>query len=234
MEERHYLYRITNNINGKVYIGVTNNPKRRRQQHFYGSLQQASLPRKAVEKYGEDALDFDVLVVGSRSYVLDLEEKFIEHYRNCGNCYNIASGGESGNLGREISVRSDDKPCYVLGFWFPNRRIAAKSLNKGKTTIYRNLNKEIETKQTVGRERPKRGSEEDTLKRSESMQGKNSGQSNGMSGRLGGKHPRARAIAIHGIKYDSISDAVRKTELTKSIIEKSLKKQKDGFRYLSN
>ena len=233
MEERLYLYRITNKINKRVYIGITVNPKRRKNQHFRGSLAQASIPRLAVEKYGKDPLEFEVLVEGGRSYILDLEIKFISHYKRLGVAYNISAGGEAGNLGLEINYRSDDTPVYVLGFWFPNKRVAARALAKGKTTIYRNLGKEIKTKTSKGKVRPERGSAKDSENRAKSMKGKNVGTSNGMSGRVSGSHPRARKVSIFGVVFDSIAEAVRETSLTKSIIEKSLKKSKDGFEYIN-
>ena len=54
-----------------------------------------------------------------------------------------------------------------------------------------------------------------------------------MFGRKGGQHPNSRAIKIFGKTYDSISDAVRETEYTKSMIEKRLKKNIEGFEYVN-
>jgi group I intron endonuclease len=229
----HYLYRITNKDNRKVYVGITCDPKRRRYEHFKKKSRSRSIIRSAILKYGGASFEFEVLDAGSRSFVVDQEESLIKHYKALGVSYNIRDGGEDCGSGYKITYRSDDTPVYVLGFWFPNKRIAAKALNKGRTTIYRNLGKEVKTKASRGKVRPKRGSDKDLENRAKSMKGKNSEVDNGMFGRLGAKHPRARQVKIHGTIYDSISDAVRKISLTKSIIEKSLKKSKDGFEYIN-
>jgi group I intron endonuclease len=234
MEDRHYLYLITNRVNDRRYVGITCNPDRRKHEHFYKNVNNSNtgIVRKAVEKYGVENFTFEVLVVGSRSYVVDLEEKIIEDMRIEWALYNIRAGGEDCGSGHSIEKRSDDVPIYCFGFWFPNGRTAAKALNKGKTTIYRNKDREIQTKPTLYMKRPRLGSKEDTENRKRRMKGLNAGKENGMYGRTGAKHPRSRRIEVHGVEYDSISDAVRQTDLTKSIIEKSLKKNKPGFKYL--
>lgn len=143
----NYLYKITNLKNGKTYIGITSNPKRRKYEHFKKKYQKSvSAIRGAISKYGSENFRFEILLIGSRAYVVDVEANLIEYYKNIGKSYNIRDGGEDQGSGHKVRKRSDDKPCYVFGFWFPNRRLAAAKLSKGKTTIYRNLGKELKTK----------------------------------------------------------------------------------------
>lgn len=134
-EKVHYLYKITNLVNGKLYIGVTNNPKHRQRCHL-SYRHEGRLVNKAVEKYGKENLVFEIICIGSKEYIYNLESKAIISYNSDathGHGYNICSGGvvNSGNIGHTFSKRSDDKPNYVAGFWFPNKRIALKSLNWG-------------------------------------------------------------------------------------------------------
>lgn len=136
MEENkiHHLYKITNKINGKIYIGVTGNLEHRKLCHlrYHGHNRPVN---KAVLKYGEENFTFEVICTGSREYIYDLEPKAISLYNSMftGHGYNLSPGGEGGQGGKRgpIKKRSDDKYVYVSGFWFPNKRTALKSLNWG-------------------------------------------------------------------------------------------------------
>lgn len=166
------------------------------------------------------------------------------------------------NLGGKVEYRSDDIHCYVAGFWFPNRRTALTKLNINQKTFYSwknagTLGDEIHlAKDSVWysphyvsgfwwptlylASQTLRVNKEALMKRirvgnveAESNRSKTRlKENNPMFGRTGKNHPNSRAIKIFGILYDSISDAVRQTNLTKSVIEKSLKKNKEGFEYV--
>lgn len=135
-EDIHYLYKITNLINGKLYIGVTKDPKHRKECHF-SKANEDRLVNKAVAKYGKENILFEIICIGSKQYIYDLEIEAIKAYNsdaNTGHGYNICSGGfkgGAGNLGRKHITKSDDVPYYVSGFWFPNKRTSLRSLNWG-------------------------------------------------------------------------------------------------------
>jgi len=134
-DDTHYLYKITNKVNGKLYIGVTKNPKHRQLSHFSKGER---LVNKAYKKYGKENLTFEIICVSSNDYIYDLEVKAIKLYNTdatTGHGYNICSGGihgDSGNVGREHLSRVDDTSYYVSGFWFPNKRTALKALSWGE------------------------------------------------------------------------------------------------------
>lgn len=134
----HYLYKIENKVNGKIYIGVTKNLEHRRNCHlkYPNYKDEVRLVNLAVEKYGEGCFDFSVLCVGSREYIYDLEVKAIEAFNShatTGHGYNLCIGGKGGKGGKRgpVNKRSDDKPVYVSGWWFPNKRTALNSLQWG-------------------------------------------------------------------------------------------------------
>ena len=52
-----YLYKITNNINQKIYIGITNNYKKRWANH--GT--EDTVISNAIKKYGKENFTFEVL-----------------------------------------------------------------------------------------------------------------------------------------------------------------------------
>jgi len=168
---RHCLYKITNNINGKVYVGITGDPKRRKYEHFRKKSGSFSLVRLAVDKYGQENFKFEVLVEGERDYIVDLEPKAISLYRAMDYGYNLQSGG-CPERGSTVEYRSDDTPVCAGGFWFPNNRTAIKALGWNKKTFYARRKSgtlQLEVKPIKAVVRPKRGSEEDLTNRSNSM-----------------------------------------------------------------
>lgn len=95
----HYLYCITNLMNGKVYIGQTKRPSSRWYQHRARSAQPKYPLHHAMKKYGSHNFNFEVLAA-ARSYAdADiLEIQLIRQYNSlCPYGYNIAGGGRNGS-----------------------------------------------------------------------------------------------------------------------------------------
>lgn len=135
--ENYYLYKITNLVNGKLYIGITAYPEKRKRQHLYEKPRKGrvSLIKLASVKYGAENFSFEVLCVGKKDYILDLEVKAIAAYDTISNGYNISRGGEGSSVGKVVS-RSDDYDCFVSGFWFPNKRTACETLEITNTNVF--------------------------------------------------------------------------------------------------
>ena len=55
----YYVYKITNKINNKVYIGKTNNLQKRFNQHVSKKNKHVSVIKRAIEKYGEENFLFE-------------------------------------------------------------------------------------------------------------------------------------------------------------------------------
>ena len=93
-----FIYKVTNSINGKVYIGQTcQTIQKRWKQHVYQALAPVeyykSLLHRAIKKYGEDAFTVEELEK-CNNYKLDEREIFwINYYDSYNNGYNITSGG---------------------------------------------------------------------------------------------------------------------------------------------
>lgn len=131
----YYLYRIVNKVNGKLYFGITCQPKVRKYQHFKGKGPSISLVHKAVNKYGKESFDFEVLCAGSQDYILELEAKAVEHFETQQpKGYNIRSGGES-SVWPSGHLSHNALPIYAGGFWFPSSTIAIKALGIQKNTF---------------------------------------------------------------------------------------------------
>lgn len=89
------IYKITNKINNKIYIGQSKNPQHRWSQHKYKARNNKdnSLLYKAINKYGIENFDFSII-----GWFEDYneKEKYYIKYFNClsPNGYNILEGGE--------------------------------------------------------------------------------------------------------------------------------------------
>lgn len=94
-----YIYKITNQINNKSYIGQTKNVYRRRQEHF--NLTESTLAQeknkvlyKAMIKYGKENFSFEV-IEGPISNYNDQEKYWILYYNTLvPNGYNMTEGGD--------------------------------------------------------------------------------------------------------------------------------------------
>ena len=136
----YYLYKITNLVNGKCYIGLTGIPKAREYQHLRKPKIESKLISSAVNKHGRDKFKFEVLVEGSLDYISDLESKAIELFSTIApQGYNVKPGGTIGLAGYTISARKDDKPVYIHGFWFESLRRASATLNISQSTLRKRI-----------------------------------------------------------------------------------------------
>ena len=99
-----WIYLIKNKINGKLYVGRTNNYQRRYNEHFR-KIDTCTILRKAFEKYGKEnfemypVLSFTAYDTNELDEVLNLLEKYyIKKYDTYRKGYNATLGGD-GNCG---------------------------------------------------------------------------------------------------------------------------------------
>jgi group I intron endonuclease len=100
-----YIYKYTNKINGKIYVGQTNNLQKRFSGHkseaFNPKANGYNLPiHAAIRKYGLENFTFEVLEEiaegESQRFIDDREIYFIGYYHSLitENGYNLTIGGE--------------------------------------------------------------------------------------------------------------------------------------------
>lgn len=125
-----YLYRITNNVNGMQYIGVSKHPAKRFKKHCTKpSTHKKSLLGNAIQKYGSDQFALEVLVQSTMEYCFDLEIKAIEALETrTPSGYNITAGGEgfAGFFGEDhhmYGVQRSQEFCDHMSKLFTGRPI---------------------------------------------------------------------------------------------------------------
>lgn len=95
------IYKITNKINGKVYIGQTvNRVKRRWQAHCSNRKENKSPLHLAIKKYDKENFAFEVIDVAETRESLNHKEHFwIGKLNTCSPCgYNLERGGNNNKI----------------------------------------------------------------------------------------------------------------------------------------
>lgn len=133
-----HIYRITNTINDKSYIGATTqeNPNHRWVQHKHSASNGAVNCRylySAMRKYGIDNFVFEVMAVADTKKQLNLMENafislFSTHYTDGG--YNISRGGLVSKHTDETKEKMSS--AYYKGQYHKERRPVDKYNLKGK------------------------------------------------------------------------------------------------------
>ena len=97
------IYCITNNINGKKYVGQSICIEDRFQQHIYSKSN--SEIHKAIEEYGVSNFRFEVLIACSKNELDEQEVKFIRLLDTYENGYNQTRGGQHSVFNIEYDYR---------------------------------------------------------------------------------------------------------------------------------
>lgn len=103
------IYKITNLINGKVYVGQSINIMKRWVDHIRilnNNKSKCTLLQRAWNKYGQDNFSFEIIELCSEDMLDEIETKYIEFYDSCNNGYNIESGG---NKNKSLSEETKKK-----------------------------------------------------------------------------------------------------------------------------
>lgn len=111
---RGFIYKITNTINSKSYIGQTiQNVKERFYQHCATKCSKAvsnMAIHRAIKKYGKSNFTVEVIEEVESTNLNDRERYWIRYYDSYNNGYNSTEGGQDGiklfkNLDTESIVR---------------------------------------------------------------------------------------------------------------------------------
>lgn len=93
------IYKITNNINGKVYIGQSNNIQRRFSEHQNRGAASRIPVDVAIQKYGKENFSFEIIEECTIEQLNQRETYWINHFNSIENGYNCSIGGDQQSIG---------------------------------------------------------------------------------------------------------------------------------------
>lgn len=135
------IYKITNKINGKVYIGQSVNIKQRWKNHrkdaFWKKSRNYNSPLyRSIRKYGIDNFSFEVLEECSQEDLNRLEIFYIAQYNAHGDGgYNQTDGGHDSTACRKLSNRDVDQILHALKTTLLSAAQIAKQFGVSRSTI---------------------------------------------------------------------------------------------------
>ena len=86
------IYKITNKINGKCYIGQSIHIEQRWDEHLY-KTSKGSLIKYALHKYGKENFLFEIIEECSQEKLNEREQFWIKYYNSFEDGYNLTLGG---------------------------------------------------------------------------------------------------------------------------------------------
>jgi group I intron endonuclease len=146
-----FIYKITNIITNKCYIGETKEkmPETRWKQHKRTIEKGIGCPalQNAVKKYGIDNFTFKVLIICFDEERFKFEKEYIKKFNSIApNGYNLTKGGEGGGFyGKKHSQETINKISNTL----KNKYINNNDLRKNVTEKNKNLMNLKETKEKI-------------------------------------------------------------------------------------
>lgn len=155
-DEIYFVYCITNNIDHSKYIGITNNPIRRRQEHLSSSSNKYL--NNAIKLFGRDNFSFDIIHQCTLSTVDDIEKKYIETYKlNEVHLYNISKGGLIGNgtPGEDHwNVELTEQDVINIRILYASNKLTQRDIAKIFDVSYKHISKIIRGERWVDVEGP--------------------------------------------------------------------------------
>jgi group I intron endonuclease len=175
-----YVYVVRNSINGKEYVGITQDPDRRWREHRTGHG--SKVLSAALLKHGTDNFTFDVVhSISDENEMYRLEQVEIANRGSqAPGGYNLSAGGEFSAFGMRHSA--DTKKAMSL-----NRSGSGNAMYGREHTDHARQLQSDKAKQR----------DHSYLK----------GMNNPMYGRVGGRGGNAKKVTIDGVEYTSIKEA---------------------------
>jgi len=144
-----YIYKITNKLTKKCYIGETkkSNPELRWNEHKSKIEKGIGCPalQDAVKKYGIANFKFEILIICFDEDRYKFEKEYIKNYNSISpNGYNLTTGGEGGGFyGKKHSNETIQKIKTSLKERYENNPELRKELSERTTLLSKDQNYRI-------------------------------------------------------------------------------------------
>lgn len=134
-----YIYKVTNKINGKIYIGQTIQSVKDRWYRHCGKsgISKAELNthfKRAILKYGKENFTVETIEVCDSTRLNDREKFYISYYNSYINGYNSTIGGQGGSKPFKTSEEDETQIISLYNYGFSLREIG-REFNLDKTTV---------------------------------------------------------------------------------------------------
>ena len=151
-----YIYKITNKIDNKTYIGKTTQELELRWKDHQKKGSNCRYLKYALKKYSIENFKFQLVCITFDNQLNDMEIKYIKQYNSLvPNGYNLRLGGDSGKHHEETKRKIGESlkkkykngminPCPNLGI--PHKEITKKKISetlKGNKRLQESINKQI-------------------------------------------------------------------------------------------
>ena len=187
------IYKATNKINGKVYIGQTiRGLHERKRKHCYSKHK--TYFHNAIKKYGKDNFEWEILEKCSQSSLNQKEIYYIKKYNSVEKGYNLMAGGGI-QSGWNHSEEAKNKMSVKIKEWYKDN----EHPNKGRV-----WSKEVRDKMSLAKKdfKPSR-----KQRKEHSLRMRGSGNPMyGMSGKLAPASkkyivitPENKELLVHGL-----------------------------------
>ena len=188
------IYRYTNKINGKVYIGMTTRDVEIRHNEHVSDINDGTYFHRALKKYGIEGFVLEVIDTANDVDELKDKEKywigFYYSFAQKSKGYNLTLGGD-GALGAVCS----DETRLMLSESKRGKKNHMFGRTCEKSPRFHTLHsEETRIKMSIARNKRAKLSEETKRKISSSLKGKYTGEQNSMFGKTGTENPSARKL----------------------------------------
>jgi len=116
------IYKITNLINGKAYIGQSQNIEERFVEHLHHHSENAYDIGKALYKYGKENFSFEVLEECSPDKLDELEDYYIIKYNTINSGYNNLRGGKTCSGASNANAKLTEQEVYDIREAFKDKK----------------------------------------------------------------------------------------------------------------
>ena len=136
---RTAIYKITNLVNNKLYIGISANPDKRWWAHRSQTKKTHTKLYNAFKKYGVDAFSFEILHwCASREDARELENLVVDTCNTISKGYNMCPGGGGGAAGSDNPLYGkalSPEVCAKMSAAAKKRGVSPTTIDKGTTAL---------------------------------------------------------------------------------------------------